>query len=368
MKSLTRSVSLVLGIAAISAVALAGPANAVVARTIPGGNAMFTISCDDALNPSQLLSVNPASAASTEIGSGNSGASGCTTAGAWDAATGTAYYEDYDSTGSIYVIDLTTGASDMDFQPTLGGTSTYIDAMTVDPAGNAYALYNDNLYSMSLSTGDMTLIGSTGTDQVYGFAADPTSGTLYGVDSSGNLYSFDATTGASTDVATLALTPGNNQYSLQVDSAGIIWIENDNYVPSVSAADLWSVDPAASNIAASAVLSGSFLDKTNNVGYYTEALLITTGAPQLTSASTLSGDPGVPFSFTVTATGTPVVTFAVTAGSLPAGLTLAGATGVISGTSTVIGNFTFTVTASNAAGSTSQVITLAMGHLPIVSG
>jgi hypothetical protein len=366
MKSLTRSVSLVLGVAAISVVALAGPANAVTARTIPGGNAMFAISCDTALPPSQLLSVDPATATSTEIGSGDVNGGGCTGSAAWDAVTHTAYYQDYDNNDSYYVIDLTTGVSTAAFQPNLGGTPEYVDAMAIDPAGNAYALYNGSLFSISLATGDMTLIGSTGTNNVYGFAADPTSGALYGVDDNGNLYSFNATTGAATALATLTLTPGTSPYSLQVDSTGLIWIENDNNFSTVSDADLWSVDPTASDIAASAVLSGSF--QTNNVGYYTEALLVTTGAPQITSASTVSGDPGQPFSFTVTATGTSVVSFAITAGALPAGLTLDGATGVISGTATVIGNFTFTVTASNAAGSASQVITLAMGHLPIVSG
>jgi hypothetical protein len=214
----------------------------------------------------------------------------------------------------------------------------------------------------------MTLIGATGSDGVYGFAADPTSGALYGVDDKGGLYSFNATTGAATAVASLTLAPGNHQFSLQVDSAGIIWIENDHFVPNVWTSDLWSVDPTATDIAASAVLSGQFFDTTNDVGYYTEALLIQTNAPHILSAATLSGNPGQPFSFTVTATGAPAVTFAITAGSLPAGLTLDGATGVISGTSTVVGTFTFTVTASNGAGSASQVITLAMGHLPIVSG
>ena len=44
---------------------------------------------------------------------------------------------------------------------------------------------------------------------------------------------------------------------------------------------------------------------------------------------------GVPYSFTLTASGgNPPYTFAITSGALPAGLSLNGATGVISGTPT----------------------------------
>jgi MYXO-CTERM domain-containing protein len=52
--------------------------------------------------------------------------------------------------------------------------------------------------------------------------------------------------------------------------------------------------------------------------------------------------------------GTPAYTFAVTAGSLPPGLTLA-ANGTISGTPTSSGNFNFDVTVTDAAFATDTV-------------
>jgi hypothetical protein len=59
---------------------------------------------------------------------------------------------------------------------------------------------------------------------------------------------------------------------------------------------------------------------------------------------------GIPYSQTITASGgTTPYTFAVTAGALPPGLSLSSA-GLLSGTLTSAGNYTFTVTATDAAG------------------
>lgn len=67
-------------------------------------------------------------------------------------------------------------------------------------------------------------------------------------------------------------------------------------------------------------------------------------------ASLPSGNIGSPFSATITATGgTGAFTFAVTSGALPAGLTLNGATGAITGTPTAAAPANFTITATDAA-------------------
>jgi hypothetical protein len=72
-----------------------------------------------------------------------------------------------------------------------------------------------------------------------------------------------------------------------------------------------------------------------------------TEAPTITSPAPAGATVGTPYSHTVTATGTPTPVYAVTAGTLPAGLTLDVTTGVISGTPTTPGSSQFTVTASN---------------------
>jgi hypothetical protein len=87
--------------------------------------------------------------------------------------------------------------------------------------------------------------------------------------------------------------------------------------------------------------------------YQTQPLSITTSLP--------GGTYGTAYSQMLTATGGfgGPYTFAVTPGSLPAGLSLDGTAGTLSGTPTAAGAFTFTVTATDSAGfSASQSYTL----------
>jgi hypothetical protein len=68
------------------------------------------------------------------------------------------------------------------------------------------------------------------------------------------------------------------------------------------------------------------------------------------SSSDLAGVVGAPYSASFNATGgTAPYSWALTAGSLPDGVSL-GADGVLSGTPTVAGSFTFTLTAYDGPG------------------
>lgn len=81
-------------------------------------------------------------------------------------------------------------------------------------------------------------------------------------------------------------------------------------------------------------------------------------SPSITTASLPSAAQGTAYSTTIAATGDPAPTFAVTAGTLPAGLSLNGTTGVISGTPTATGTKQFTITATNEHGSASRAFSL----------
>ncbi len=67
---------------------------------------------------------------------------------------------------------------------------------------------------------------------------------------------------------------------------------------------------------------------------------------------------GEPFSHSAAARGLPAPTYAVTSGSLPTGLTLDSITGLVSGTPTMAGMSTFTITATNFVGSLSGTYTV----------
>lgn len=84
-------------------------------------------------------------------------------------------------------------------------------------------------------------------------------------------------------------------------------------------------------------------------------------APPPTSGSTpvpvaqilQGGTTGIVYSETISAQGgVPAYTFTVTIGALPTGLSLAGATGIISGTPSAVGTYNFTVQVTDSNGST----------------
>ncbi|MGQ7440658.1 putative Ig domain-containing protein, partial [Streptococcus suis] len=80
----------------------------------------------------------------------------------------------------------------------------------------------------------------------------------------------------------------------------------------------------------------------------TRSYMLTVGAPTiaLAPASLPAGTVGAGYNSSITASGgTPIYTYAVTAGALPAGLTLT-SDGTLSGTPTAAGSFTATITAT----------------------
>ena len=78
----------------------------------------------------------------------------------------------------------------------------------------------------------------------------------------------------------------------------------------------------------------------------------------ITTDTLSDGKVGVAYSQTLTTDGTKPITWQVTAGELPKGLSLNRATGEISGTPTAAGAATFTVMAANSLGSDTKVLTI----------
>jgi hypothetical protein len=121
---------------------------------------------------------------------------------------------------------------------------------------------------------------------------------------------------------------------------------------------------------ASAVLISTVEDSTleNNAVTGNAANFIVHRAPGEFSKSELEPmQTGVEFIDQVEAVGFPAVTYSVSAGVLPAGLTLNPTTGEISGTPTGFGAYNFTITATNAAGSASVVFSGSVAPIPVVT-
>ena len=382
MKRFAPALALIVGAAiALTATVAASPSYATVSpRTLPAGQTMFALSCDSRV--SDLHSVDAATAVSTQVGIGTTTANFCSGQPAWDTVTKTAYFVDW--TTSRYFLstmNISTGVRTVGAQFTDGEGSPSVDSIAISPSGVAYATSDATLYSLNLADATLALIGTGDHTNLYGLAFN-SAGVLYGLTSSGELFTVNTTTGASTPVTTFSfpsnVDPANSRthpYSMQVDSSGILWIENDGDGP--GSADLWSVDLTAANPSASTVRSGGFI--VGGTYFYHEALLIVPFAvPVFTSAAEAAGTVGSTFTFTATTSGGAGTTFAITAGTLPAGLVLDAATGIISGTPTGAGTSAFTITATNAVGTSAQPFTLAVAaaapaaapvaHLPVVSG
>ncbi|WP_237657048.1 ice-binding family protein [Agreia sp. COWG] len=108
-------------------------------------------------------------------------------------------------------------------------------------------------------------------------------------------------------------------------------------------------------------VQGRLLASTGAVTLLNDTITAPLGCPKITSDAPTSATAGTPYSYTVTASGTPTPTFTVSSGALPTGLTLDSTTGVISGTPTTPGSSTFTITATNSIDSDSETYTVVTG-------
>lgn len=108
-------------------------------------------------------------------------------------------------------------------------------------------------------------------------------------------------------------------------------------------------------------------DSLNQVGNKTVTLVIA-ALPTLTFTAPVSGQVGVAYSTTFAVTGgTAPLVWSITAGSLPAGLSLNTATGVLSGTPTTVGSSSFTVSVVDAYNNTaSKAVTLVIASGPLI--
>src|SRR5438067_3036255 len=86
--------------------------------------------------------------------------------------------------------------------------------------------------------------------------------------------------------------------------------------------------------------------------------------PVITSPTTATGQVGVAFSYQITASNGPIISYNAT--GLPGGLSVNTSTGLISGTPTTAGTYSVTISATNSSGSGSATLTLTIKPPPPV--
>ncbi|MBP1736930.1 MAG: multidomain protein with s-layer y region, hyr domain [Oscillospiraceae bacterium] len=125
----------------------------------------------------------------------------------------------------------------------------------------------------------------------------------------------------------------------------------------------------AAALPGSATISVTAEDGTTELTYTVVLTLDTApgAAPVIATTSLPSGTVGTTYSQTLTATGDTPITWSLDSGDLPDDLSLDTSTGVISGTPSATGTFSFTVEATNSTGSDTQELSITIGEASAVN-
>ena len=261
------------------------------------------------------------------------------------------------------------------FNAAPGVTSQFaysLDGTTFNLIGSPSVSTSLTLPQVNLSgIGDLQNVpaGTTITFRYYASGQTATGGWgfsgLYGLDIGGTI--------ASASAGAPAISSPLTADSVAYDSF-TYQIQANNSPTSYNAIGLpagLSVDTATGIISGTPTIPNIYnvtISATNGdgTGSATLALTITKnpGAPTITSLLAESATAGSVFSYTIEASNTPT---SFTSGTLPAGLTLDAATGIISGTPTTGGVSNITITAINDLGQDSQTLVLTTSAPPTIT-
>jgi len=272
------------------------------------------------------------------------------------------------------------------------GSSSFLSGTTGTPYVASIIAESDTPVVWSVSSGSLPdgLALYTGSDvaSITLMAATTThSVAISGTPTKAGTYNFDimATNDAGSTTQSFTITVDNAAPEISTKSlpAGVVWKDYSSALEVTGTPPItWSV--ASGSLPAGLTLgettgiisgipsaTGEFdfiVQATNVAGCATQSLSITINSlPTITTESLPAGVVGIDYSQMLTATGTTPITWSLASGSLPAGLILDGATGVISGTPSTAEKFDFTIKATNAAGSITQELSITISDLPIIS-
>jgi hypothetical protein len=225
------------------------PAQATGAPTLPAGENFFAASCD--LVSPQLMSVDTTSGNATFIGDAHDG--GCASNAAVNPVDGNAYMVIYAMSGNnLVTVDPATGVFTV-IAP-LAGESSSLWGLTITNEGNAFGIDDETLYSLNLTSGATTAVGTE-----LGFVPDemgynPVDKNVYAFEWNAGTstllaYTINTSTGVATADPSHNITmadysfngsPGLNLYALQgvsFDGNGNPWFVNNAYDSELIVAD-----------------------------------------------------------------------------------------------------------------------------------
>ncbi len=322
-----------------------------------GGNGSYTFAVTSGALPAGL-SLNVSSGAITGSPSSSGSSTFTVTATDGNGATGArSYTVTINAAVAVNPASLANGTVGSAYSQTVsatGGSGSYTFSVSSGtlPAG------------LSLNTGSGAITGTP-------TSAGSSSFTITATDGNGatgsRAYTVPIATGISVSPSSLAAGTVGVAYSQTISASG----GTGSFTFSVTAGTL----PAGLSLSSSGVLSGtpstaatSSFTITADDGASTgsRTYSVTIGTPvTISTASLPGGTVGLAYNQTIVATGgTGAYTFSVSAGTLPAGLSLNGASGVLSGTPTTAATSAFTVTATDGNGRTGSrafSVTIAAG-------
>ena len=272
-----RPKKLVAGLAATTALALpfvfASPA---AAATLPTGDSLYAITCDDDAEgdlSASLYSVSPVDAVGTMVGDGTGIIEDCAREAAYNPVTGESFYISYAlNSDALHKINTTTGVA-TEVGSWNGDILGIPHVIAIGKDGAAYIIDEGELFSLDLATANTTLIGDLGVEDIFGFSVDPTSGLFYATDNTGDAYRIDVAAATATFVGTV-VGGTSLTFSLQIDTSGAWWVEWDNPGDPYTSA-IWTGARPVDGNGSAFTLVGPLNDITNEYYPYTQALLIT---------------------------------------------------------------------------------------------
>jgi hypothetical protein len=285
------------------------------------------------------------------------------------AVTGTPTY--YGAYSFIIQAANETGSVTQSFSGAIDRTPSWTDntlaninyniAYSDSVAAIGYPTITYSISSGALPTG-ISLNSSTGAVTGTSTQSGSYSFTIRAENTAGNVtQSFSGTiqTPPSWSDETLGIITQGVVYSDGISATGTATIVYSVYSGSLSTGLSLNTSTGAITGTTSSTGSYSFTIRATNTWGYAEKAFSGTiyTAPAWTDSTIANMIYGQAYSDAVAASGYPAVTYSISAGALPTGITLNSSTGAITGTSTTAGSYSFTITAENAVSSVTQSFT-----------